>query len=116
MDPDQVTVMVEEPVVVTPPYHSSSSFPTEPSKATALVHVVTPPPETDDTCTVVRPSSALSTMRSPADDGSTDSVVMPEPAVVAKLPTAEMPLAETDAVKVAAIGEDTPAGDWEAVG
>ncbi len=58
-DPDQLKVMVEDPVVVTLPNQTSMSPPNDvPANATPLVQVVTPPPVTEDSVRVVTPTWA----------------------------------------------------------
>ena len=92
--PDHVKVMADAPAVVTLPYQISSSPPTDPANCTALVQVVTPPPETDDTVpTVAVPAWAKTTSTSPAVLGDTARVVRPEESAEVKVPTAVMEVA-----------------------
>ena len=91
MEPDHVKVMVEAPVVVTLPYQSSASAPTEPLNCTALVQVVTPPPETDVTVVPVALLTwAKTASTSPTVLGDTAKVVRADPSAEAKVPTAVM--------------------------
>src|ERR1700688_4086884 len=90
MEPDHVKVMVEDPVVVTLPNQISVSNPTDPANCTALVQVLTPPPEIDDTVTPVVPSWAKTANTSPAVWGVTARVVRPTPVADVKLPTGAM--------------------------
>src|SRR5579863_2623671 len=70
MEVDQLKVMVEAPTEVILPYQISSSTPTDPENCTALVHVVTPPPEIDVSVDPVR-RWAKTTKTSPMVCGDT---------------------------------------------
>lgn len=85
---DHVKETVEAPAVVTGPYQISSSVVPDPANCTPIVHVVTPPPETDDTVGVAESTSAYATSTSPTAWGLSDSAVTPGPAAVEKAPTA----------------------------
>jgi len=98
-EPDQVKVIVEDPVVVTLPYQISSSPPMDPSNCTALLQVLTPPPEIDDTVTVLVDVRAETSSTSPVVWGSTAKVVRPDPTAVARLPTDVMVTPEDVKVK-----------------
>jgi hypothetical protein len=84
--PDHLNVMVDAPVAVTVPYQSSTSFPTEPWNCDAFFHVVTPPPEMDET-ERVRPRIPT-TITSPVVLGDTAKVVRALPFFDTNVPTA----------------------------
>ena len=84
---DHVNETVEAPVVVTGPYQISSSVVPDPENCTPSVHVVTPPPETDDTVGVVVLRAAKTTSTSPTVWGDTASVVRAVPCIVTELAT-----------------------------
>src|ERR1700688_2885101 len=90
MEPDQVKVMVEAPVEVTLPNQISVSNPTVPANCTALVHVVTPPPEIDDTLGAAVPTWAKTASTSPTVWGDTAKVVRATPSLEVKPPTGVM--------------------------
>ena len=94
--PDHVKVTVDDPVEVTLPYQISSSGARDPANCTALVQVVTPPPDTDDRVpTAEEPAWAKTMSTSPAVCGETAKVVSPEPSAEVKVPTAVMAVAGT---------------------
>ncbi len=79
--------MVNAPAVVTLPYQISSSDPEPPPRA--LVQVVTPTPDSDDT--VGAPVSRIDTViMSPTVLGLTESVMSPVPEALWRVPTAEI--------------------------
>ncbi len=80
---------------------------------------VAPPPESDETVVVAEETLTTASKASPTWEGSTDKVVTPLPALLARLPTAEMvglgvpvPLAVTSTatVDVVAAGLTDPLG------
>ncbi len=83
-------VTVAAPVVVTLPNQISVSTPPVPVNATALVHVATPPPDTEDTVCPVVPTSANTTSTSPTVLGLTAKVVRAVPELEVSVPTALM--------------------------
>src|SRR5580692_9889625 len=85
--------MVLAPVEVTVPYQSSTSLPTDPWNCPAFFHVVTPPPDIDDTDRVW--PMIPTTITSPVVLGDTARVVSAVPFAEARLPTAVMTLAGT---------------------
>ena len=90
MELDQLKVMVEDPAVVTFCRPDLVSTPPVPVNATALVHVATPPPDTEDTVCPVVPTSANTTSTSPTVLGLTAKVVRAVPVWEVRLPTALM--------------------------
>ena len=75
---EKVTLMVEDPVVVTGPIHSSSSTTSVESVCwVSLVHVVAPPPATDVAVMVPEDTLTDRTSTSPTCAGDTARVVMP---------------------------------------
>ncbi len=87
--PEKLTATAEAPALAMVPSQSSSSW--EPSAyAFNLVQVPALPPDTEETAMLEEETFTTSTKASPALCGSTERVVTPEPAVVAKPPTAEI--------------------------
>src|SRR5579884_141826 len=82
--------MVEDPVVVIVPSHSSTSRAWEASALLVSLVQVAPPPETDDTERVPEEILMPSTQASPAVAGLTDRVDSPLPLLLTKEPTEEM--------------------------
>src|SRR5580692_12634600 len=80
--------MVLAPVEVTVPYQSSTSLPTDPWNCAAFFHVVTPPPDIDDTSRVW--PMIPTTITSPTVLGETARVVRAVPWAETRLPTAVM--------------------------
>ncbi len=97
-EPEKLTATAEAPALAMVPSQSSSSW--EPSAyAFNLVQVPALPPDTEETAMLEEETFTTSTKASPALCGSTERVVTPEPAVVAKPPTAEI-VAEVGVVVV----------------
>jgi fatty acid/phospholipid biosynthesis enzyme len=102
--------MVEDPVEVTSPVHSSRSAGKVLVYCLSLVHVLTPPPETEETVGVDDPMFTARINASPAMEGVTDNDERPVPSLEASEPTAEM-VAALEAVINASTAALTEAGD-----
>jgi hypothetical protein len=121
-EPENVTVIVDDPVVVTFPSHSSTSRPCpESDPEDSFVHVE-PPPATDDTEIDDEFTFTERTRASPTVTGDTPRVVTPVPVADARDPTFEIdtepppPPPLVVALMSAPTVRDSPAGDWVPVG